>query len=194
MITDYSLPPKGRRTTGEDGAFTAVSAIRPKPILQRKDYGWYHPAECDCQRAAREKQQAAESRQKHRRKVEDLKRRGFTDPAMQTGHLSMTTAKPQTRNRPLFYVEAGKPCRLKISATCFGAAWGREKTTLPPVSPTPLWKGVAATILGDLAASFEGGTNIFPPLQLPSAVPVISVWAGTEYGLEQVYGVIDSRY
>ena len=27
----------------------------------------------------------------------------------------------------------------EISATCFGEAWGREKATLPPVSPTPLW-------------------------------------------------------
>ena len=52
----------------------------------------------------------------------------------------MTTAETRRPKPPAFMWRAGKPCRLKISATCFGAAWGREKATLPPVSPTPLWK------------------------------------------------------
>ncbi len=71
--------------TGEDGLYTAVSAIRPKkPFAEgktcfRRDR---HPTDCDCQRAAREKQQAAESRQKHLEKVEDLKRRALLTPAM----------------------------------------------------------------------------------------------------------------
>ena len=57
-----------------------------------------------------------------------------------TGHLSMTTAETRRPKPPAFMWIAGKPCRLKISATCFGAAWGQEKATLPPVSPTPLWR------------------------------------------------------
>ena len=98
---------------------------------------------------------------------------------------------------------AGKPCRLKISATCFGEAWGREKATLPPVSPTPLWRRKFpvcmtnfATILGDLAASFEGRNEYISRL---CSYPLLilddfGMERGTEYGLEQVYSVIDSRY
>ena len=52
----------------------------------------------------------------------------------------MTTAETRRPKPPAFMWRAGKPCRLKISATCSGAAWGQEKATLLPVSPTPLWK------------------------------------------------------
>ena len=29
---------------------------------------------------------------------------------------------------------------IKETYRSFGAAWGQEKATLPPVSPTPLWR------------------------------------------------------
>ena len=41
-----------------------------------------HPAECDCQRAAREEREAAEQRRRHLDTVEELKRWGFTDPTI----------------------------------------------------------------------------------------------------------------
>ena len=73
--------------TGEDGLLYCGKCHTPKEAYFAEGKTCFgrdrHPTDCDCQRAAREKQQAAESRQKHLEKVEDLKRRGFTDPAMQ---------------------------------------------------------------------------------------------------------------
>ena len=53
-----------------------------------------------------------------------------------------------------------------------------------------------ATILGDLAASFEGRNEYISRL---CSYPLLilddfGMERGTEYGLEQVYSVIDSRY
>ena len=60
-----------------------------------------HPAECDCQRASREEREAAESRQKHLETVEELKRRGFTDPTMRNWTFENDNGRnPQAGNRP----------------------------------------------------------------------------------------------
>ena len=145
MITDITATTaEAEDYTGEDGLLYCGKCHTPKEAYFAEGKTCFgrdrHPAECDCQRAAREKQQAAESRQKHLEKVEDLKRRGFTDPAMRNWTFEHDNGRNPQTETARFYVESWKPCRLKISATCFGAAWGREKATLPPVSPTPLWK------------------------------------------------------
>lgn len=131
MITDITATTaEAEDYTGEDGLLYCGKCHTPKEAYfaeERPVSGVTAATDCDCQRAAREKQQAAESRQKHLETVEDLKRRGFTDPLCGTGHLSMTTAETHRPKLPAFMWRAGKPCRLKISATCFGAAWGQEK-------------------------------------------------------------------
>ncbi len=147
MITDITATTaEAEDYTGEDGLLYCGKCHTPKEAYFSKETAQWlghdrHPTECDCERAAREKREAAESRQKHLETVEDLKRRGFTDPAMRNWTFEHDNGKnPADRNRPFLCGELGKPCRLKISATCSGAAWGQEKATLPPVSPTPLWR------------------------------------------------------
>lgn len=146
MITDITATTaEAEDYTGEDGLLYCGKCHTPKEAYFSKETAQWlghdrHPTDCDCQRAAREKQQAAESRQKHLEKVEDLKRRGFTDPAMRNWTFEHDNGRNPQTETPAFMWRAGKPCRLKISATCFGAAWGQAKATLPPVSPTPLWR------------------------------------------------------
>ena len=95
MITDITATTaEAEDYTGEDGLLYCGKCHTPKEAYFPKETAQWlghdrHPAECDCQRAAREKREAAESRQKHLEKVEDLKRRGFTDPAMRNWTLSM---------------------------------------------------------------------------------------------------------
>ena len=79
--------PEQEDYTGEDGLLYCGKCHKPKEAYFAPDKAAIfgrdrHPAECDCQRAAREEREAAEKRQKHLDTVEDLKRRGFTDPAM----------------------------------------------------------------------------------------------------------------
>ena len=145
MITDITATTaEAEDYTGEDGLLYCGKCHTPKEAYFAEGKTCFgrdrHPTDCDCQRAAREKQQAAESRQKHLEKVEDLKRRGFTDPAMRNWTFEHDNGRNPQTETAAFMWRAGKPCRLKISATCSGAAWGQEKATLPPVSPTPLWK------------------------------------------------------
>ena len=87
LITDITATTaEAEDYTGKDGLLYCGKCHTPKEAYFAEGKTCFgrdrHPTDCDCQRAAREKQQAAESRQKHLEKVEDLKRRGFTDPAM----------------------------------------------------------------------------------------------------------------
>ena len=146
MITDITTTTaEAEDYTGEDGLLYCGKCHTPKEAYFSKETAQWlghdrHPTDCDCQRAAREKRETVESRQKHLETVEDLKRRGFTDPAMRNWTFEHDNGRTRRPKPPAFMWRAGKPCRLKISATCFGEAWGQEKATLPPVSPTPLWK------------------------------------------------------
>ena len=79
MITDITTTTaEAEDYTGEDGLLYCGKCHTPKEAYFSKETAQWlghdrHPTDCDCQRAAREKQQAAESRQKHLEKVEDLK-------------------------------------------------------------------------------------------------------------------------
>ena len=64
-----------------------------------------HPAECDCQRAQRMEREAAEQQRKHRDKVEELKRRGFTDPAMREWTFANDNGRNPQMKTAHFYVE-----------------------------------------------------------------------------------------
>ena len=79
--------PEPEDYTGEDGLLYCGKCRKPKEAYFALDKAAIfgrdrHPAECDCQRAAREEREAAEKRRRHLDTVEELKRRGFTDPTM----------------------------------------------------------------------------------------------------------------
>ena len=75
MITDITTTTaEAEDYTGEDGLLYCGKCHTPKEAYFSKETAQWlghdrHPTDCDCQRAAREKQQAAESRQKHLEKV-----------------------------------------------------------------------------------------------------------------------------
>ena len=208
MITDITATTaEAEDYTGEDGLLYCGKCHTPKEAYFAEGKTCFgrdrHPAECDCQRAAREKQQAAESRQKHLEKVEDLKRRGFTPtPLCGTGHLSMTTAETH-RPKPPAFVDSWETMQAENIGYLFWGGVGTGKSYLAACIANALMeKEVAvcmtnfATILGDLAASFEGRNEYISRL---CSYPLLilddfGMERGTEYGLEQVYSVIDSRY
>ena len=123
MITDITATTaEAEDYTGEDGLLYCGKCHTPKEAYFAEGKTCFgrdrHPAECDCQRAAREKQQAAESRQKHLEKVEDLKRRGFTDPAMRNWTFEHDNGRNPQTETARFYVLGRRgdrkklPCRL----------------------------------------------------------------------------------
>ena len=146
MITDITATTaEAEDYTGEDGLLYCGKCHTPKEAYFSKETAQWlghdrHPAECDCHRAAREKREAAESRQKHLETVENLKRRGFTDPAMRNWTFEHDNGRnPQTATAR-FYVESWETMQAENIGYLFWGGVGQEKATLPPVSPTPLWK------------------------------------------------------
>ena len=168
MITDITATTaEAEDYTGEDGLLYCGKCHTPKEAYFAEGKTCFgrdrHPTDCDCQRAAREKQQAAESRQKHLEKVEDLKRRGFTDPAMRNWTFEHDNGRnPQTATAR-FYVESWETMQAENIGYLFWGGVGTGKSYLAACIANALMeKEVAvcmtnfATILGDLAASFEG--------------------------------------
>ena len=72
---------------GEDGLLYCGKCHTPKEAYFPEGKELFgrdrHPAECDCQRAAREQRQAAEEHRRHVEAVENLKQRAFADSAIQ---------------------------------------------------------------------------------------------------------------
>ena len=72
--------------TGEDGLLYCGKCRKPKEAYFPEGKTLFgldrHPAECDCQRAQRIEREAAEEQRRHLDTVDELKRRGFTDPTM----------------------------------------------------------------------------------------------------------------
>ena len=96
--------------TGEDGLLYCGKCRTPKEAYFPADkvalFGRdRHPAECDCQRAQRMEREAAEQRRKHLDTVEDLKRRGFTNPTMQEWTFANDNGKCPQMEIAHFYVE-----------------------------------------------------------------------------------------
>ena len=84
--TITATTPEPEAYTGEDGLLYCGKCHKPKEAYFPEGKALFgldrHPTECDCQRTARKEREAAEQRRRHLDTVEELKRRGFTDPTM----------------------------------------------------------------------------------------------------------------
>ena len=128
--------------TSEDGLLHCGKCHKPKEAYFPEGKALFgldrHPAECDCQRAAREEREAAEQRRRHLDTVEELKRWGFTDPTIRDWTFENDNGRNPQTELARRYVEHWEDMRTD------NIGFGMER--------------------------------------------------GTEYGLEQVFNVIDSRY
>ena len=204
-MTDTTPEPEDY--TGEDGLLYCGKCRKPKeayfPEGKRLFGRDRHPAECDCQRAEREKREAEEASRKHREEVERLKRRGFTDPAMQNWTFGNDNGKCPQMKHARAYVERWEQMKTGNHGLLLWGKVGTGKSYFAGCIANALMEQEVsvcmtnfAAILNDLAASFKDRNEYisrlcsFPLLILDD----FGMERGTEYGLEQVYNVIDSRY
>ena len=193
--------------TGEDGLLycgkchTAKETYFPegKTVWGRDR----HPSECDCQKQARKEREAAEETRRHREAVDRLKAKGFAEPAMRGWTFENDNGENPQMEKAHFYVEHWKDMEAENIGFLLWGGVGTGKSYLAGCIANALMeKEVAvcmtnfALILNDLAASFEGRNEYISRL---CAYPLLvlddfGMERGTEYGLEQVYNVIDSRY
>ena len=200
--------PEPEDYTGEDGLLYCGKCRKPKEAYFAPDKAAIfgrdrHPAECDCQRAAREEREAAEKRRRHLDTVEELKRRGFTDPTMRDWTFENDNGRNPQTGIARRYVEHWEDMRADNIGCLFWGGVGTGKSYLAGCianalmeKEIPVHMTNFALILNDLAASFEGRNEYISRLcRYPLLIlDDFGMERGTEYGLEQVFNVIDSRY
>ena len=143
--------PEQEDYTGEDGLLYCGKCHKPKEAYFAPDKAAIfgrdrHPAECDCQRAAREEREAAEKRQKHLDTVEDLKRRGFTDPAMRDWTFENDNGQNPQAIRARNYVKNWERAYAGNVGCLFWGASAPARVTLRAVSQTPSWRKKSPSI------------------------------------------------
>lgn len=205
QIPDTTAEPQDY--TGEDGLLYCGKCHKAKEAYFPEGRTLFgrdrHPAECDCQRAAREEREAAEQRRKHLDTVEELKRRGFTDTTMRKWNFENDNGRnPQTATARS-YVARWEEMKEKNYGLLLWGKVGTGKSYLAGCianalieQEIPVCMTNFALILNDLAATFEGRNEYISRLcRYPLLIlDDFGMERGTEYGLEQVYNVIDSRY
>ena len=193
--------------TGEDGLLYCGKCHKPKEAYFPKGMSLAgrdrHPSECDCRRAEREKREAEERRAKHQTEVERLKKQGFTDPAMQGWTFENDCGKCPQMERAHSYVAQWETMKAENIGLLLWGKVGTGKSFFAGCIANALMEQEIpvrmtnfAAILNDLAASFAGRNEYISRL-CSHALLILDDFGmerGTEYGLEQVYSVIDSRY
>lgn len=194
--------------TGEDGLLYCGSCRTPKeryfPADKAALFGHdRHPAECECRKARRMEREAAERRRKRLDTVEDLKRRGFTDPAMREWTFANDNGKCPQMELAHFYAEHWETMREENIGYLLWGKVGTGKSYFAGCIANALMEREVpvrmtnfSAVLNDLTASFEGRNEYIERLcRYPLLIiDDFGMERGTEYGLEQVYNVIDSRY
>ena len=208
VLNMAAVTPQPEDYTGEDGLLYCGKCHTPKeayfPEKQAALFGRdRHPAECDCQKAQRLEREAAEQRRKHLDTVEDLKRRGFTNLTMQEWTFANDNGKCPQMEIAHFYVEHWEIMREENIGYLLWGKVGTGKSYFAGCIANALMEQEVAVrmtnfsaILNDLTASFEGRNEYIERLcRFPLLIiDDFGMERGTEYGLEQVYNVIDSRY
>lgn len=199
--------PQPEDYTGEDGLIYCGKCRTPKQRFfpeGMKTLGIdRHRIDCECQKAERMEREAAEQRRKHLDTVEELKRRCFSDRAMEKWNFENDNGQtPQMKyahryvqkweyvkeNNMGYFLWGDPDCGKSYLAACIANGL-IEKEISVRMTSFPI-------ILNDLGASFEGRNEYIERLcRFPLLIiDDLGTERGTEYALEHVYNVIDSRY
>lgn len=191
--------------TGEDGLLYCGKCHTPKqfrmdaPMLE----GRLLPHPCRCEQERLDREAAEQEARRHRQAVDDLKHRGFTDPAMRAWTFANDNGKCPQMKHAHFYVENWATMQEENIGYLLWGGVGTGKSYFAGCIANALMEQEIAVrmtnfalILNDLTASFEGRNEYIARLcRAPLLIlDDFGMERGTEYGLEQVYNVIDSRY
>ena len=162
-----------------------------------------HPVECACHKAEREQQEAAINERKHLDLVRRLKADGFSDSAMLNWTFANDNGRsPQIRHAHR-YVEQWRTMRSENIGLLLWGGVGTGKSFLAGcianalmVQEVPVRMTNFARILNELNNSFSGRNEVVGRLcRYPLLIiDDFGMERGTEYALEQIYSIVDSRY
>ena len=191
--------------TGEDGILYCGKCRTPKQFRMEappmKGRLLPHPCRCEQERLDREAEE--QEARRHRQAVADLKSKGLTDPAMREWTFANDNGKCPQMKHAHFYVDNWPTIRAENIGYLLWGGVGTGKSYFAGCIANALMEQEVAVrmtnfalILNDLTASFEGRNEYIARLCRVSLLILddFGMERGTEYGLEQVYNVIDSRY
>ena len=191
--------------TGEDALLYCGKCRTPKQFRMEAPplEGRLLPHPCRCEQERLDREAAEQEACRHRQAVADLKHRGFTDPAMREWTFANDNGKCPQMKHAHFYVENWPTMQEENIGYLLWGGVGTGKSYFAGCIANALMEQEVAVrmtnfalILNDLTASFEGRNEYIARLcRAPLLIlDDFGMERGTEYGLEQVYNVIDSRY
>ena len=191
--------------TGEDGLLYCGKCRTPKQFRMEAPplEGRLLPHPCRCEQERLDREAAEQEARRHRQAVTDLKHRGFTNPAMKEWTFANDNGKCPQMKHAHFYVENWLTMQAENIGYLLWGGVGTGKSYFAGCVANALMEQEVAVrmtnfalILNDLTASFEGRNEYITRLcRAPLLIlDDFGMERGTEYSLEQVYNVIDSRY
>ena len=191
--------------TSEDGLLYCGKCRTPKQFRMEAPpmEGRLLPHPCRCEQERIDREAAEQEARRHRQAVADLKHRGFTDPAMKDWTFAHDNGKCPQMKHARFYVENWTAMQEENIGYLLWGGVGTGKSYFAGCIANALMEQEVAVrmtnfalILNDLTASFEGRNDYIARLcRAPLLIlDDFGMERGTEYGLEQIYNVIDSRY
>ena len=162
-----------------------------------------HPIECACHKAEREQQEAVVKEQKHLDLVRRLKADGFSDSVMQNWTFANDNGRSPQMHHAHRYVEQWQTMRSENLGLLFWGGVGTGKSFLAGcianalmTQEVPVHMTNFAHILNELNNSFSGRNEVVERLcRYPLLIiDDFGMERGTEYALEQIYNIVDSRY
>lgn len=193
---------------GEDGLLYCGKCHMPKEAYFSQElaqrFGMKtHPKECDCQRKVREQAEVLREQSRHTEAVRSLKEQCFSERAMQEWNFQRDHEDSKNTETARFYVKHWEKMKRDNIGLLFWRAVGTGKSFLAGCIANALLEQeipVRMTnfeeVLNDLSSNFSEKNEYikslcrFPLLILDD----FGMERGTEYGLEQIYAVIDGRY
>lgn len=199
-----TVTPETEDYIGDDGLLYCGKCHTPKQFRMDKPpmEGKLFPRRCKCEQERFEQQEAEYRLQKHLQTVSELKRQGFTDPEMERWTFENDNGNCSQMDNARFFVENWEDMRKENVGYLLWGKVGTGKSFFAGCIANALMEKEIpvrmtnfALILNDLN-SFEGRNEYIGRLCRPPLLIIddFGMERGTEYGLEQVYNVIDSRY
>ena len=192
---------------GKDGLLHCGKCHAPKEMFFAKDIVLMrknrHPVECRCRKIEREQQEVAIRQQKHRDLVRRLKAEGFSDTAMLDWNFENDDGRAPQMHYAHRYVEQWPTMHTENLGLLLWGSVGTGKSFLAGCIANALMEREVpvrmtsfSRIMNELNNSFSGRNEVVDRLcRYPLLIiDDFGMERGTEYILEQIYTIVDSRY
>ena len=202
-----SIPENAEDYYGMDGLLYCGKCHTPREAFFAKGVALMgknkRPIECSCQRIERAKQEALISQQKHNDLVRRLKAEGFSDTSMLDWAFENDNGRSPQMCHAHRYVEQWQTMRAENLGLFLWGGVGTGKSFLAGCianalmeQEVPVRMTSFARILNELNSSFSGRNKVVDKLcRYPLLIiDDFGMERGTEYALEQIYNIVDSRY